>query len=230
MLECAFCRRHRRAIVWFSGAALTAVVCASGFAAYRGSSVRGAQHMSLAASGAEEAGGKQQGGRPKLMTLPPGNKRSDPVDAMSLPVAREHQSLSKEYSSLAAWTRKLKEGDKTKNFDYLLKNGPLTPPRVHSHGTDGVKPDAEIGGIHIMRSASQMMAAKEGSGLAAHAAASSKSRAGATTAGSGAPSPVAAAEHRDRDMAPSQDVSKEEEIEREEKAVKAKMNRLEEAY
>jgi hypothetical protein len=214
-------------MVWFSGAALTAVVCASGFAAYRSSLVPVAQHLSLSASGAEEGGGQQQQGeRPKLIPLPSEKRSSDPVDAMSLPMSSEHQSLSKEYLALSRWTKMLSKGDKTKNFDYLLKNGPLTPPRVHSHSTDGVKPDTKIGGMHIMRSASQIMAAKgmqvSGSSSQGHAHA-------ATKAGSAA-SPPAASEPGEMYKPPSDDVSKEEAIEKKEKAIEAKMNKLEEAY
>ena len=228
-LVCTLCRRNRRVMVWFSGAALTAVVCASGFAAYRSSSVPVAQHLSLAASGAEEGGGQQQGGRPKLIPLPSGKRSSDPVDAMSLPISSEHQSLSKEYLALSRWTTKLRKGDKTENFDYLLKNGPLTPPRVHNHNDNSVKPDTNIGGVHIMRSAAQIMAARgmhvQGSSSKGHAHVHVE-----TKAGNGAAPPEPASQPGELYKPPSDDVSKEEAIEKKEKAIEAKMNKLEEAY
>ena len=148
---------------------------------------------------------------------------------MSLPISSEHQSLSKEYLALSRWTTKLRKGDKTENFDYLLKNGPLTPPRVHNHNDNSVKPDTNIGGVHIMRSAAQIMAARgmhvQGSSSKGHAHVHVE-----TKAGNGAAPPEPASQPGELYKPPSDDVSKEEAIEKKEKAIEAKMNKLEEAY
>lgn len=200
-------------MVWLSGGALAAVVCVGGLAMHRGSAA-GSHMTSLAVDGSSAASNAAAMG-----ALP---KPGDPVDVMSLPMSAERSSLSSEYRSLDAWTKKLHaSGDK--NYDYLLKNGPLTPPRAKGESEGGVKGGSELGGMHIMRSASQIMATGEMASVGKDATSGGKSQV------AGGESSKSASQHKEAKAA-SGEAAEEQSIDEKEAAIKARMHKLEEAY